>query len=294
MNTRSNTGVSISGAAHDDIFELMNIHHNFGTGMFIHTTTGGHQVINCDSHNNYDPYSHQGDGENADGFGVHYQTTGASTVFRGCRAWWNSDDGWDFISQEVPVVVENSWAMGGGYINSGTGTAGNGNGFKIGSSKTGIRHVVKNCVAWGNRASGFYANHSAGGNDWFNNTSYDNGTQYNMLASSWDDEGNRTDGVILLGELVHRMRNNLGFPHDNTNMQGVDSEFNSWDLGLTPSDNDFVSVSDAGFMGPRNADGSLPILDFMKLRTGSQMIDRGTDVGVPFNGAAADLGAYEY
>jgi hypothetical protein len=90
------------------------------------------------------------------------------------------------------------------------------------------------------------------------------------------------------------MRNNLGFPHDNTNMQGVDSEFNSWDLGLTPSDNDFVSVSDAGFMGPRNADGSLPILDFMKLRTGSQMIDRGTDVGVPFNGAAADLGAYEY
>lgn len=294
MNTRSNVGVGINGAAHDDIFELMNIHHNFGSGMFIHTTTGGHQVINCDSHDNYDPFSHQGDGENADGFGVHYQETGTPTIFRGCRAWWNSDDGWDFISQEVPVIVENSWAMGHGYINSGTGTAGNGNGFKIGSSKTGIRHVVTNCVAWGNRASGFYANHSSGGNDWFNNTSYDNGTQFNMLASTWDAAGNRTDGVILMGALAHVMRNNVGYPNDNTNMQGVDSQFNSWDLGLAPSDADFLSVSDEDFRGPRQADGSLPELDFLKLRAGSQLIDKGTEVGLPFNGEAPDLGAHEF
>ncbi len=296
MNTRSNTGLSVNGGAHDDIFELLDLHDNFGSGMFIHTTTGGHQVINCDSHDNYDPYSHQGDGQNADGFGVHYQETGEVTRFSGCRAWWNSDDGWDFISQEVPVIVENSWAMGNGYINSGTGRPadGNGNGFKAGSSKTGIRHVVKNCVAWGNRASGFYANHSSGGNDWFNNTSYDNGTQYNMLASTWDAAGNRTDGVVLTGDKVHRMRNNIGFPNDNTNMQGVDSQFNSWDLGLTPSSGDFVSVEDAGAMGPRNPDGSLPTLEFMRLRDGSQMIDQGTDVGTAFNGSAPDLGAYEH
>ena len=186
--------------------------------------------------------------------------------------------------------------MGSGYINSGTGTAGNGNGFKIGSSKTGIRHVVKNCVAWGNRASGFYANHSSGGNDWFNNTSYNNGTQYNMWASTWDSQGNRTDGVILMGDKVHVMRNNIGFPNDNNYIEGygVDSQFNSWDLGLTPSQADFQSVSDADFMAPRNPDGSLPSLDFMKLSAGSQMIDQGTDVGIAFNGAAPDLGAYEY
>jgi len=29
-----------------------------------------------------------------------------------------------------------------------------------------------------NAASGFYANHSTGGNTWYNNTSYSNGTQY--------------------------------------------------------------------------------------------------------------------
>jgi hypothetical protein len=295
MNTRSNNGLRVGGDAFRNIFELLDIHHIQGAGMFIHTTRGGHLILNSDAHDNYDPRSHQGDGQNGDGFGVHYQQSGEVTVFRGCRAWWNSDDGWDFISQEVPVIVENSWAMGNGYINSGAARApsGNGAGFKIGSSKTGIRHVVRNNLAWGNRSQGFYANHSAGGNDWFNNTSYNNGVQYDMLASSWDSNGNRTDGVILTGDKVHRMRNNIGYPNNNRNMQGVSSSFNTWDLGLTPSSSDFESLSDSGFMGPRNADGSLPNLNFLKLRAGSRMIDRGTNVGLPYSAAAPDLGAYE-
>jgi hypothetical protein len=295
MNTRSNTAVGIGGDSHHVIVESMDIHHNSGTGLFINETKGGHQIINCDSHDNYDPHSHQGDGQNADGFGVHYQEDGDATTFRGCRAWYNSDDGWDFISQEVPVVVEDSWAYANGYTDSGNSVPadGNGNGFKIGSSKTGIRHVVTNCLAWGNRASGYYANHSAGGNDWFNNTSYDNGTQFNMLASSWDAEGNRTDGVILTGDKVHRMRNNISFPLDNTNMQGVEQQFNSWDVGVTPSNDDFVSVDDTGALGPRQPDGNLPDLEFLKLSEGSEMIDQGTDVGLPFNGSAPDLGARE-
>lgn len=108
MNTRSNTGIGVNDPAHDDIFELLNIHHNKGSGFFISHGGGGHLVLNCDSHDNYDPTSTQGDGQNADGFGAHYQEAGKTTVFRGCRAWWNSDDGWDFISQEYPVIVENS------------------------------------------------------------------------------------------------------------------------------------------------------------------------------------------
>ena len=56
-------------------------------------------------------------------------------------------------------------------------TSGNGNGFKMGSSRTGVRHLVQNNVAWKNKASGFYANHSTGGNTWYNNTSFQNGTQ---------------------------------------------------------------------------------------------------------------------
>jgi len=295
MNTRSNCGMHIDDA-HDNIFERMDSHHNAGAGFFIARGTGGHQFLNCDSHDNYDPTSNQGVGQNADGFGVHYQESGPSTVFKGCRAWWNSDDGWDFISQEVPVITEGCWAYGQGYIESGTSrpASGNGNGFKMGSSKTGIRHVIRNCVAWKNYASGFYANHSSGGNTWINNTSYGNGTQFDMLASTWDSTGNRTDGVTLTGSKVHILRNNIGYPEDNTNMNGVDSKFNTWDLKIAPAASDFASISDAGWMGTRQADGSLPDIAFLKLKAGSRMIDKGTPMDIAYAGSAPDLGAYEY
>lgn len=290
MNTFSNNGVDASGS--NNVFELLDMHHNSGNGIFINGGNGGNLILNCDAHDNYDATSSQGDGQNADGFGVHYQKSGPSTIIRGCRAWWNSDDGYDLINQEVSVTIENSWAMGNGYIDSGTARPkdGNGNGFKAGSSKTGVRHTIQNCLAWGNVATGFYANHSSGGNDWFNNTSYKNGTQYNMLASDPDDSSTT---IILMGDKVHRMRNNIGYPNKNTNMTGVDSMFNTWDLSITPADADFAGVSDRGFMGPRQADGSLPDLDFMKLSAQSRMIDQGTDVGLPYAGSAPDLGCYE-
>ncbi len=291
-NTRSNNAVNVVTGG-NDIFELLNMHHNMGNGIFLGKGTGGHLLLNCDAHDNYDPMSTQGDGQNADGFGVHYQTAGAVTTIRGCRAWWNSDDGYDLINQEVTVRVENSWAFSNGYANAGTTSpaAGNGNGFKMGSSATAVRHYISNSVAWKNKAAGFYANHSSGGNTWYNNTSYSNGTQYNMLASPANDP-NTT--ITLSGSLSHIMRNNIGFPNKNTNMGGVDTAFNTWDLAITPATSDFLSVDPTDAMGPRQADGSLPNLDFMKLSAGSHMIDKGTDVGLPFVGGAPDLGAYEY
>jgi hypothetical protein len=272
--------------ASNNTFELLNIHDGFGPGLFIDTGTGGNLILNVDSHDNYDKDGSQGDGQNGDGFGVHYQTTGPSTIIRGCRAWLNSDDGYDLISQEVPVTVENSWAVSNGH-----GADGNGNGFKMGSSQTGIRHIVQNNVAWKNKAAGFYANHSSGGNTWLNNTSYMNSVQYNMLASP---PGDSATTITLSGALAHKMRNNIGFPNKNTNMTGVDTMFNTWDLNITEASTDFVSTTDTGYDGPRQADGSLPAIDFLKLRAGSPLIDKGTDVGLPFVGAAPDLGAYEY
>jgi hypothetical protein len=292
---------------------LLNAHNNQGSGIQVGSGSGN-LALNCDSHDNYDPGSTNGSGagEDADGFGVHGGSGTVGTTIRGCRAWWNSDDGYDFLSDESPVLIENSWAFGAGYFNYGNGKAGNGNGFKIGSSKTGIRHIVRNCVAWGNKANGFYANHSSGGNTWYNNTSFQNGTQYNMLASTWslpNGKGTRTDGVILTGDKVHIMRNNIGFPKDNQYIDGygVDTKNNTWDLNIVPANKDFLSVTDpsltakdqtvetiAGALGPRQPDGSLPKVDFLKLAAGSQMIDKGVDVGLPFTGAAPDLGAYEY
>ncbi len=282
-----------SEGASNNTFELLNIHHNFGPGLFISKGTGGNLLLNLDSHDNYDKDGSQGDGQNGDGFGVHYQESGPSTIIRGCRAWLNSDDGYDFISQEVPVITEGSWAVMNGYSDGGSGkpSSGNGNGFKAGSSKSGIRHVLQNNLAWKNRAAGFYANHSSGGNTWLNNTSYMNAVQYNMLASPPDDPNT---SILLAGALAHKLRNNVGFPNKNTNMGGVDSQFNTWDLGLTEASATFVSVSDAGYTGPRQPDGSLPALDFLKLPPDSPLVDQGTRVGLPFVAGAPDLGAYEH
>jgi hypothetical protein len=268
------------------------IHGGFGPGLFIDTGEGGNLILNCDSHDNYDKDGSQGDGQNADGFGVHYQTTGPSTIIRGCRAWLNSDDGYDLISQEVPVTIENSWAFQNGYADGGATSPadGNGNGFKAGSSQTGIRHLIQNDVAWKNKASGFYANHSSGGNTWLNNTSYMNGTQYNMLASP---PGDSSQTITLTGDKVHRLRNNVGFPNKNSNMGGVDSASNTWDLNVSET-NAFVSTTDTGATGPRQSDGSPPDLDFLKPKPGGVLIDRGVDVMLPYVGAAPDLGAYEY
>src|SRR3954470_12306270 len=262
--------------ASNNTFELLDLHHGFGPGLFIDTGTGGNLILNCDSHDNYDVNGSQGDGQNGDGFGVHYQESGPSTIIRGCRAWLDSGDGYDLISQEVSVTVENSWAIQNGYANGGSTSpsSGNGNGFKMGSSQTGVRHIVRNNVAWKNKAAGFYANHSSGGNTWLNNTSYMNGSQYNMLASP---AGDSASTIILSGALAHKMRNNVGFPNKNTNMGGVDTMFNTWDLNIAEAASDFVSTSDTGALGPREADGSLPAIGFLKLKAGSPLIDKGTD-----------------
>ena len=304
MNTASNNGISVNNGS-NDIFELLNLHNNNGTGLFIGNGQGGHLVLNSDSHDNYDPNSSQGNGQNADGFGVHYQTAGARTIIRGCRAWWNSDDGYDLINHDVSVTVEYSWAMGNGYANYGTTNPpdGNGTGFKMGSSDRAVRHLVQGNVSWRNKANGFYANHSSGGNTWYNNTSFNNGTQYNMLASP---AGDPNTTITLTGALAHIMRNNIGFPNRNSNMTGVDTMFNTWDLAITPANSDFLSVTDpsvsgtgmsiesSGALGPRAPDGTLPKIDFLKLAAASRMIDKGTNVGLPFVGTAPDLGAYEY
>jgi hypothetical protein len=272
--------------ASNNTFELLNLHNGFGPGLFIDTGTGGNLIWNCDSHDNYDVNGSQGDGKNADGFGVHYQTTGPSTIIRGCRAWLNADDGYDLISQEVPVTIEGSFA-----IQNGRGTSGNGNGFKVGSSQTGVRHLVKNNAAWKNKAAGFYANHSSGGNTWYNNTAYNNGTQYNMLASP---AGDSTATIILTRSLVHIMRNNVGFPNKNTNMGGVDTAYNTWDLGIAEASTDFVSTADTGCIGTRQTDGSMPAAcTFLKPATGSPLVDKGTNVGLSYTGKAPDLGYSE-
>ena len=331
MIHNSNSGIFIYASKH--IFlEQIDSHHNAGPGFFAHDGAsggGGHLFLNCDAHDNYDPTDWQGDGENADGFGVHYQYDGDTTKFIGCRAWWNSDDGYDVLAQEFPVVVENSYAMGNGYIHYGTSKPpnGNGNGFKMGYSRNDKgRHIIKNCVAWNNVATGFYSNYTTIGSTWINNTSYKNGDRSFGMPSTIYAEDERTriaEVVPLMDDKAHVLKNNIAFPNklsqigtcwEKISSQDIDhyvdcpaGENNTWNLDLDLTEDDFVSLDDPsmtvtgedlskipGMLGPRNEDGSLPEVDFLKLKKGSRAIDKGEDVGLPFAGKAPDLGAFEY
>jgi hypothetical protein len=279
--TGANNGIWCNPCT-NNIFERLHFHHNQGPGLSIAYGNGGLLILNCDSHDNYDVAK---GGEDGDGFGIHYQQTkGDTIVIRGCRAWNNADDGYDLFKQPYPVIIENSWAYGNGYFSDGKPTGGNGSGFKMGNSfAKGVRHTIRNCVAWKNKNQGFYANHSPAGTNWYNNTSYNNGAQFDMLSDS-----------VLSGSNVHVLRNNIAFPKSIRNPGASDMKCNSWDLNITPANSDFASVSDSGWTGPRTSDGSLPDIPFMKLKSGSQFIDKGTDVGLPFAGNAPDLGAYEF
>ena len=279
------------------IFENLDIHHNAGAGLFLAYGNGGNLILNCDAHHNYDEFSDQGNGQNADGFGVHYQKSGPPTILRGCRAWWNSADGFDCINPRVAVTIEGCWNALNGYKPGTTTSApdGNGNGFKIGGwgnppakyPDVIPQHTVRRCLSFLNKAAGFYQNHQPVPNYFYNNTSYANhGAAFNMLGYDLAKAADAGMGIY---------RNNVAFQGTATaNATGADAAYNSWDIsGLTVAASDFQSVDTAGIFGPRKADGSLPDVPFLKLSATSHLIGKGKDVGLPFAGSAPDLGAFE-
>lgn len=70
-------------------------------------------------------------------------------------------------------------------------------------------------------------------------------------------------------------------------------EANSWRSPFVVTAEDFLRSDPASAAAPRQADGSLPVIEFMHLAAGSDLIDAGVDLGIPFNGKAPDLGAFE-
>jgi hypothetical protein len=245
------------------------------------------QVINCDAYRNYDPEEH---GQDADGFGAKFDV-GAGTVFRGCRAWHNSDDGYDFWEANTPVTVEDSWAFANGFdLWNDPAFEGNGNGIKLGrdnqSGSPAGRHLLVGCVAFGNAANGFDENSNAAGVLVLNTTSWNNGGRNYFFSYSQTPNA------------PHVLRNNLSFEGEVSVNNASTTSSNSWELsGLTVDTSDFVSLDEDLAMVDRLPDGSLPETDLLRLATGSDCIDRGevlSEVQRPHNGSAPDLGAFEH
>ncbi len=284
-NVNESWAIRIENGASNNIFEHLNLHHNEGPGLFI-ADGGNNLVLNVDSHHNYDP---DRGGENADGFGCHSNDEG--NIFRGNRAWYNSDDGFDFINSSGQCTVEYSLAFYNGFIPDTTIAAGNGAGIKAGgfgldSSRFPAvipRHIVRFNLAVGNRAQGFYANHHPGALEWINNTAYRNPKNFDMLAD--------------MGAAGHYLRNNIALSPGTALARATTSEIsqqaNSWNTGFSASNNDFVSLNESDALAERDNNGHLPANLFMHLEPSSSLVDTGSIVGFDYHGRAPDLGAFE-
>ena len=252
--------------------EQLRVYDNRDTGIDLYGGASQTLVLNCDSYRNFDS---QTNGENADGFTAKFDV-GPGTVFRGCRAWANSDDGWDFWKANNVVTVENCYSYDNGFDiwDFGNAFTGNGNGFKLG--RDGGAHVLKNCVAWGNRVRGFDSNSNTSGVTLLNCTGWNNARNF-----------------VFYGPEKHVLRNCLSAEGTVETEGGTDDEANSWTLSVTVDSTDFQSLSDEVVTGPRGSDGKIPASDFLRLAESSDLIDQGVDVGLPFRGNAPDLGAFE-
>lgn len=294
----------------NNIFEQLSMHDGMAIGFYL-TRGANNLVLNCDAYRNWDSVSETKNGSNTDGFGGHPNKGGTGNVFRGCRAWFNTDDGYDCINANESIVFENCWAFYNGY-NSSFASKGDGNGFKAGgygqaptvaSLPSPIpAHTVRFCMAYRNKANGIYANHHVQtGNNWYNNTASRNSTNYNMLSQKIT-KSTKTgkDTTLDCAGINHIMHNNISFKYstqrDTLNIGTSVNTFNSFSAnsGVTVDGNDFLSIDETLLIAPRQADGSLPNVNFLRLKSGSDLIDKGKNLGFAFSGSAPDFGAFEF
>lgn len=291
----------------------------------IQMKTGGANVIkNCDSHDNFD-YQLGGltaadYGGNADGF-ADKQHSGPANTYIGCRSWNNSDDGWDFFDRytDTPTIMENCICYANGpafydmtdhpryeqdkewfdqflterqvtdddgnqitlslahYVN-----LGNGNGFKLGGNRSTHNVELHRCLSVRNTVRGYDQNNNFGAMVIYNASAYDNGCDYGF--------GSRDGGSVTV-------KNSLSLSSRSANYfkcPSVVDQNNSWNTqGVSCTAADFASLDVELVLEERQADGSLPQNLFMQLVENSDLIDAGVNVGLPFSGAAPDLGCYE-
>lgn len=267
-----------SNGSHN-IFEGLRMHDGQAIGIY-HVRGSNNLFLNCDAWNNWDYTSEKGKGGNVDGFGCHPTKGSTGNVFRGCRAWYNSDDAFDLISAHEVVILEDCWALYSGRSAKGD-KLGDGNGFKAGGfgnlrakdlPRPIPRHIIRNCIAAGNPSSGFYANHHPGGIDWVNNSAFRNGTNFNLLGRLGD---NQTD----VDGYGHTLRNNVSY-HARGGISRIDRsrcalDNNAFAPEAALNDQDFVSLDETELLGTRRADGGLPAIHFLQLSSKSPYSGRG-------------------
>lgn len=291
--------------AHDNLIENCRFYRNRDTGLQIKNLGRNNKIVNCDAFFNADP-----DHGDADGFAVKI-SHGDGNYFYGCRAWNNSDDGWDgFIKtdgnfpDDITTSFDCCWAFNNGFLEDGSESNGNGNGFKLGSDFGRNNVIMNRCLAFNNLAKGFDQNHNTGSMILNNCTGYSekytkNKSHYTYRLDEAVATGHeiRLTNCVAISDGIADRNESAYAPHS------VKGTLITCDLNTLPSD--YKSISPQGTDADRQADGTLPATDFMHIAYGNtKLIDKGSPVtpytgesrwsqGITFTGAAPDLGCFE-
>lgn len=292
-------GVQLSGS--HCLLERMNFYNNGNTGLQISGSSeetiaqwpSYNTILNCSSINNADSEM-----EDADGFAAKL-TSGEGNVFDGCIAAYNADDGWDFFAKVATgsigaATIQNSVAYSNGTIMATPGSgkanwkfadvfcdengtltvadtairldAGNGNGFKMGGSNMPGSHVLKNSIAYENKAKGFDSN-SCTDIKIYDSTSYNNGS-YNVAMYTSDSSATTdyaADGILSF-RVGTNVREQLALQGQATTAVYGNSNY-YWDTDSRTSHNtassqtavkaDWFQSLDTSVEPERNSDGSI-------------------------------------
>ncbi len=264
----------------NNTYEHLSMHHGMAIGFYL-LRGSNNLILNCDAYENFDSMSEDGKGGNVDGFGAHPRKGDTGNKFQGCRAWWNSDDGFDLINASEAVIIDHCQAFYNGYRPGTFDSAADGNGFKAGGY--GMKpttkapdnvptHVVTNCLAYSNKAGGFYSNHHLAGVRWENNTAYANRYNYNMVNRKSSKE------AVDVGGYGHILLSNISLLPREHHLHNInDSVCTLLNNSFHPEDKlqitttDFESTDATLLISLRNADGSLPTPIFLKPTTSSPL-----------------------
>lgn len=282
------------------IVENLAMHDGMAIGYY-QVAGSDNLVVNCDAYNNYDDYSEGEYGGNVDGFGCHVHTMEETgNTFRYCRAWRNSDDGFDLIHCAAPVEIDHCLAAYNGYKPMADAfdthtfeSAGDGNGFKAGG--WGMRpgrtrcpevcpeHYVHHCIAVRNKANGIYSNHHLGGCRWEQNTAWMNLANYNMVNRLSTD----AEGCIDVPGYGHRLSGNVSWDFmpqprgghlvmcDEQRSELSNNSFQPDADAVEVTGEMFVDTNPRSMFQPRRPDGFLQASGFLLPREGSILEQRG-------------------
>lgn len=262
-----------------------------------------------------------------------FDNTSDTNTYEGCRAWNNGDDGWDMFNRRGIINLNNSWCYKNGPATydmtnhpryttdkawfdqfpttitvSGTSTTktvtlaayynnGNGNGFKVGGDYRNNTVTLTNCLSANNKVRGYDQNNNAGTMTLLNCSAYNNAPNYgfsdkvssNSAASNPASESPATTSKLIIKNCVSLG----GTANTFVSAANLTSANNSWSGAVTCNSSDFISIDPTVMTGTRQADGSLPNIVFMQLATGSDLIDKGVNVSLPYSGTAPDMGCFE-